>query len=512
MKEGRSSSIVLNILNDVTQPTKYFSSYNTSNNIVIENKDINDYYQGYNFTYPQNKAVINAYDSEDLLFKQANVITIYPGRYKKVSVKLNTKTQFLSYSANISFKDFSPFSQMENSKVIDTGFNQLTSLTVGATCLTQSGSYFKLINIENTTKEEDYSNKDSPFSPSPIVKMVVPLYNKNKQNILFSFEDPTQNVISSSISSIQIAKGGTARIFISSSSMTFDDIPLDFKYDAKNSSTAKIKQASLNIRSNSTSTFFDFSITNSTLADNQIINFSTSNNCYNIPSSTLTLTPIDTLSIVKDFKLAENLVFIPNKETDPINQIKLSLTNSTKNTHLYCALLCNETDFITYNQLIDNYTLIQNSNVSTFYRKINAAGENFEITFRNLIRGRKYKLKAVLINNAYNYTYVDANLTTVKNSSNLTLNYDFTIPAVGNIEYLEFNFVDPQNSTLFDFLITTFQKNKNIITTKMNMRFILIKLELDEHKEPLANFPLVHTELSEDSMEVVISEVLACST
>lgn len=384
------------------------NSYNYIDSIIA-------YYRGMTFSYDTNSWIIDAYNIENDIIRDSkniflrNKISIKIGRFTQIILRVRDNKNIPNASTGFSLPDII-FSFYDNSKQFLTSLNSL-EVYIGASCTSIPGTYYSAIYYTNTAS----------FYP------LTPL------DVKLEYSIATVNL---GIPLSPIIKGSIYKIPVSLSEPNFDQLQINFYPDTSNDPASKISQIELKSFSSTGETSFQSSFTAS--ENPQYFTTKVLNNCFAVPQQYQTFfIKITQNNSVLDtsFKLEDSFIL-----SDPVtnidfarNSLKIIFSPPVSYGYISCIAVCFNSIFPTDSVLMnDNFQEItnqSNSNNSAFTKTFsNSNQESQTVSFDNLIRGERYKLKCV-----FQFTSVANTITRFSEIEKLKLSSLTNINDINNI-------------------------------------------------------------------------------
>ena len=340
------------------------------------------YNKGIEFKFDQTKWVVDINTSGVY-----NLLTIRPGRFALSTflVKANTANFIQPRAATVSLSN-QTFRLADSQYEVSTGKSEATSFYIGAPCGTAEGRYIVYFTMAGT----EISTYFAPLAPVQITL----------ETSIFGTID--FNIPSS------IPAGASTLIYYTLSEPNFDKLTITWKSSetVKNDPTALVSTAVLavptikagNLYTPSQDAFSTFTITNLQATNNQIFTPLDLNSCYKWNNNILTITISGTQAIIPNqYDFSSSFKYF-NSATDTTitakNSIKFEFTPPYSPIYVYCSLVCYNRNFPS-DDIIRKFDNVSD-NLSSYYSSMFNTKTKSDITFKNLVRGQRYKLRCII--------------------------------------------------------------------------------------------------------------------
>jgi len=369
-----------NLNYQATQKLTFSNSlnYNFFNNII-------SYYRGMKFSFDPNLWIIDAYNWESDVSKDPNnfglrnKLRIKVGRFSLITLRVRANKIIPNAQTNFTFLQEKIFSFFDANKQFSTAFNSL-DVYIGTSCTTIPGSYSTSIYLSNTIN----------FYP------VIPL----DITVEFAYANNIKMILPKS----SVIKGSTLKIPVFLLEPNFDQLEIKFYNEKLTDPLSKINPVTFNSFSNYQETSFQSSF-NSANGDCTFI-VQVFNYCFNVfPEFKKFVIKITSNNSVLDpsFKLENSLKF-NNFKSDTIslqNSLRFIFTPPVSYGFISCISVCYNSVFpqdsvlLTYNfqtGILNDDKTIASAFSNTF---TNSNLDAQYLSFDNLIRGERYKIKCL---------------------------------------------------------------------------------------------------------------------
>lgn len=440
----------LTILSDLSKPKLILYSYlnlNSNNSGNPVNKEFNNFYLSPNFAFNERE------DGLGLIEFESREIRIQPGRY--INFNATVKGSFADQSTELSL-NAGIFQSFESSPLkLDTGRNRSGTLRIGTSCKTLYGSY--LLTFSN-------SNTNGFYKLSTVRANVTPVKG-NVESITLN----TSRTIGDMLA-FKLPVGGIITVFASVRNPPFEDINFTIATpnDQVNNATFKLLINKINIKAKTSWSYLAYSITTPT-TNQQRVNLTIDNRCYGFGTNTnpaksrvISFNIEGALADLTGINLFEKFRYIQNEGKESINTLKFVFKAPIPNTRLSCALICSEAEFPSKASIESDLALSASNRLANYYQQYIFTNNDINISFENLQRGNFYKLGCYYSNFGVVQAFIFNTTTTVKANIDESINMPLYIVESAKKNFIRFDFINPQSTSLFTRLLRLTQNYANI--------------------------------------------------
>jgi len=352
------------------------------------------YNRGFNFNFDNKKWIVDV-NTQPVL----NRTSLLPGRYKQLFFKNKANDSVLMFPASTDISiDNKNFQLNESYITMPSSLFYEKEFYIGCNCSTVVGKY--LIYFKSTNSDITVSSEDSSNGINALYTYVVPLVADiaiSKGTIDWAAPET-------------VVSGGTTYIFYTLSERTFEEISINWSTNPK----SQINDTTIKTFANSGRTVF--SLTDSAELNTQ--NFTPTplnNNCFTYTKNTLSFRIEGVAANIPNGALNNNDFSYFNFDTDPFlkkNSIRFTYNSVYRPVYIHCALICFNREYPTDEEIIKEAQALATDQISysdsTLLYYSAFIYENtidpYSITFNNLLRSERYKLKCIIEPTQFNTT------------------------------------------------------------------------------------------------------------